>query len=103
MLKRALDYRVAVNRFGSTEPDYTWKLTDREWESVENMASILQPFYEMTNLFLGQITPLQIYILNKFVRQNTTYDVLVKVRILALEGWQMRCLRSWRNIRVSPL
>ena len=57
MLKRALDNRVAVNRFGSTEPDYTLKLTDREWESVENMASILQPFYEMINLFSGSDYP----------------------------------------------
>ncbi|CAO2822554.1 unnamed protein product [Amaranthus hypochondriacus] len=40
MLKRALRYRVAVNRFGSTEPDYTLKLTDSEWELVANMASI---------------------------------------------------------------
>nr|QIA97920.1 hypothetical protein AP_R.00g000180-v1.0.a3 [Amaranthus palmeri] len=48
-----------MNRFRDfyTEPDYTFKLTDREWESVENMASILEPFYEMTNLFSGSDYP----------------------------------------------
>ena len=82
MLIRALKYRAMLQRYfleidGAASKYY---LAYDEWDKIENICHLLEPFYEITNLFSGSEYPttnlyfLQVYNIHSLLKDASLSD-----------------------------
>ena len=59
MIERALKYREVLHRYFADMDGLSVKyhLTQEEWVKIEKIFDLLEPFYEITNLFSGSDYP----------------------------------------------
>lgn len=63
-MKHALAARHALVLFSTRENDFEYGLPPYEWEIIEFVCKFLEPFNEVTNLFMVLTIPLHLYFAN---------------------------------------